>query len=188
MDDFSAAPDIIHSKLEINHSNMDLTNSYRLARLFGLTPEQKSFLFKWLQGLLPTKERLFRMKKIQSPDCPSCPGQCDNTQHIFYCFKYKHITEPVFQHMKKYAAELNYSKLVTLNIQISESLELPFMWLLSKTLIILWSNKVSNKSVSWQQAKADIEADASLLDETQWKSYNLKNAAVVLKEILQGLN
>ena len=90
--------------------------------------------------------------------------------------------------MKKYAAELNYSKLVTLNIQISESLELPFMWLLSKTLIILWSNKVSNKSVSWQQAKADIEADASLLDETQWKSYNLKNAAVVLKEILQGLN
>ena len=188
LSDFSAIPVIIPSKLEANHLNVDVAIPYRLSRLFGLSPEQKSFLFKWLQGLLPTRERLFRVKKIQSPICLSCPGQIDNTEHIFLCSKYLHILGPIVQYVKTAVGQINYSKLAALDLQLSESLELPIVWLLARTLMIIWEDKITNKTITWLQAKAVIEADASLLKETRWKFYTLHNAALVLEEILRGFN
>ena len=90
--------------------------------------------------------------------------------------------------MKNYLGQVSFSKLTVIDMQLSESLELPVVWLLSKSLMIIWESKVSKKTITWIQAKAEIEADASLLNETRWKFYGLHNAAVVLEEILQGLN
>ena len=71
-DDQAVPPVLIASKLEENNPDVDLKASYALARKFGLAPDQKSFLFKLLQSLLPTRERLPRLGKAQTDACLFC--------------------------------------------------------------------------------------------------------------------
>ena len=68
-EDINSPPVIIPSKLEEKNPEVEFSTPYHLSRIFGLSPEQKSFLFKMLQSLLPNRERLHRIGKIQSSDC-----------------------------------------------------------------------------------------------------------------------
>ena len=76
-------PVLLQSKLELSRPEVDYSHSYRMTRLFGLTPAQKSFLFKMTQNLLPTRERLNRIGKLQSPSCSFCNSQIDDPEHLF---------------------------------------------------------------------------------------------------------
>ena len=51
-DDPDSPPILIPSKLEGRLPGIDWSQSYSLARKFGLSPEQKSFNFKLIQSLL----------------------------------------------------------------------------------------------------------------------------------------
>ena len=46
--------------------------SFSLARLKGLSPDNKSVLLKVLHQLLPTGERVARLQPIKSPVCSLC--------------------------------------------------------------------------------------------------------------------
>ena len=54
-DDPDSPPVLILSRLEQSRPTIDYKHSYRMSRIFGLAPEQKSFLFKMIQNLLPTR-------------------------------------------------------------------------------------------------------------------------------------
>ena len=55
-DDPDSPPTLIPSSAEERRPLVEFSTSYRLARQYGLAPEQKTFLFKMLQGLLPTDQ------------------------------------------------------------------------------------------------------------------------------------
>ena len=82
-DDRESSPVLLISKIEEAHPSIDLSHSYRLSRLFGLTPDQKSFLFKLLQNILPTRERLHRCGK--APACLFCDVQVLTVDQVFAC-------------------------------------------------------------------------------------------------------
>ena len=50
-EDLESPPVIISSRLEESQPEKDFSINYRLCRLFGLSPEQKSFLFKMVSQL-----------------------------------------------------------------------------------------------------------------------------------------
>ena len=125
---FSNPPVIIPSKLECQYLNTDLSTTYRISRLYGLSPEQKSFIFKWLQDLLPTRERLHRIGKSQHPNCLHCLDQTDNLLHTFHCSKYLHITGPVLDRIRTHVGHVDSNKLVVFDLQVPESMELPVLW------------------------------------------------------------
>ena len=68
-DDHDSPPTLIKSRLEESRPDADFSCSYRLSRLVGLSPNQKSFLFKLVQNLLPTRERLHRTRKSPTLAC-----------------------------------------------------------------------------------------------------------------------
>ena len=91
-----STPQLIPSRLELLYPEFDFEYSYKLMRLFGLSPEQKTFLFKMLHNLLPNKERLHKIKKSATPYCIFCPELLvDNIDHLFNCRKYSNILGPV---------------------------------------------------------------------------------------------
>ena len=81
-DDQDSPPVLIKSNLEESRLDDDFSLSYRMTRLFGLSPDQKSFLFKLVQNLLPTRERLHRCKKSQSSSCLFCNEEVDLAEHL----------------------------------------------------------------------------------------------------------
>ena len=44
----------------------------------------KHFVWKACNGILPTKESLFRRKITESKTCEACGGQTETTMHVLY--------------------------------------------------------------------------------------------------------
>ena len=130
-EDEESRPILIVSRFEQINQNIDTTTSYRLSRLFGLEPEMKSFLFKMLQSLLPTKERLHRIGKVLSSSCIFCPGEEDTLEHLVSCHYSSEVTTPLLLCLQSQDNSITPGKITTLNIKTSEAMELPLTWLIS---------------------------------------------------------
>ena len=130
--DFHENTPPIASKFELDNPEIDPPASYSLARKFGLAPEPKAFLFKMVQSLLPTRERLARVGKVQSPACTFCEDQEDNLAHLLTCIQGSEVTKPLIRCLTEQYCNIS---LALLNISTSESMELPVVWLLSTVLM-----------------------------------------------------
>ena len=183
-DDPLAPPALIPSKVELEHPNMDVASSYLLARKFGLAPEQKAFLFKMVQSLLPTKERLARLGKAPSPGCTFCDDQDDNTAHLLLCPQGSEITAPLTRCLTEHVPNLTPQDMTLLNIPTSECMELPVVWMLSTCLMMVWEERVLGRVARLTTCKAELEARLKILKQTKWKNYTLHNSAVLLEEML----
>ena len=182
--DTESPPLLIPSRTETNHPLVEFATPYRLARLFGLCPEQKTFLFKMLQSLLPTRVRLHRFGKAPSPDCIHCLNQADTMEHIFTCTYNTEVMTPLMHCLRNYLDAISFEDLITLNISTTESLELPVVWLLSTCLMLVWDKKLAVKKPSWETIRAEIVARVAILKHTKWKHYSLHNSATLLDEML----
>ena len=162
----------------------DFVPSYRLARIFGLSPEQKSFLFKMMQSLLPTRERLARIGRIQSSDCLYCEGITDSTAHLVTCIYSREVTLRLQNCLNSYLPDSNPSDIVRLNLPVSESLELPLTWLVSTCLSHVWDQRSAGKISRLDSCRAELFSKLMLLRDTKWRHYHLHNSAVLLEDML----
>ena len=180
-------PVLIPTKLESLFPNFDFSNSYRLIRLFGLTPDQKSFLFKMIHNLLPTKERLYRLKKVPTPYCIFCPDlMVDDMEHFFVCSKYFHIMGPVTNLIHTILPGVPVSEIVSLRERLENSNELPFVWLLSSFLMLVWNARIMGKALTFPSFQAEVQACSEVLKATRWNQYSLQNSAVILDQLLRN--
>ena len=184
----SANPDIppviIKTKVEECHQDLDLSNSYRLSRIFGLSPEQKSFLFKMIQSILPTRDRLARMKKIQTSNCLYCDDVPDSTAHLLTCNLSSEVSERLLACIASYCPGITPQDIVLLNIEVSESLELPLVWLMSSCMCIIWEQRVLGKIARLEVCRAELLAKLMLLRDTKWRHYTLHNSVVLLEDMI----
>ena len=151
-----------------------------LVRKFGLDPEQKDFLFKLLQSLLPTQERLARIGKKPSPACSFCDAQVDNNAHLLTCPQGAEITAPLTRFLQGHVEDVTPQ----LTLPTTDSMELPVAWLVSSCLMVVWNDRVRGKISRLTTCQAKLEARLLVLKHTRWKHYNLHNSAVLLEEIL----
>ena len=183
-DDPSAPAVMIASKVEETNPEVDMAATYRLARKFGLSPEQKTFLFKMLQSLLPTRERLARVGKVQSPACTFCSAPEDNTAHLLSCTQSTAVTSPLLRCLSDHADNITPQKIVLLNIPTAESMELPVAWLVSTCLMMVWEDRVAGRVARLATCQAELKARLLVLKHTRWKHYTLHNSALLLEEML----
>ena len=88
--------ELVPCKIEERYPLHDWSESYRLCRLQGLDPEIKSFLFKLVHQLLPSKERVHHLTPTSSPLCWCESGDLENYLHLFYfCRKNREAGEAV---------------------------------------------------------------------------------------------
>ena len=130
--DLNALPVIINSKFEQNHPEVDFPDVYYLSRKYGLSPDQKSFVFKMIQDILPTRERLARLGKVQSSSCVHCQDQTDTmSHHLLTCPYNSEVSGPLLRCLSSCFANTNPEKIVSLDIVCSECQELPAVWRIS---------------------------------------------------------
>ena len=183
-DDPSSPPVLIPSKLELEHPQIDTAASYLLSRKYGLAPEQKEFLFKLLQSLLPTRERLARLGKAQTSACQYCDCGNANTVHLLLCPLGAEVTQPLLRCLASNSENSNPLDLVLLNISTSESLQLPLVWLLSTCLKYIWEERSAGRTARLVNCRAELKARLLVLKHTRWKHYYLHNSAVLLEEMI----
>ena len=182
--DPESPPLLIESKIELQHPDIDFSTPYRLSRLFGLAPEQKTFLFKMLQGILPTRERLHRLGKAASPDCVFCAGQTDNLEHLFICVNNTQVMNPLLNCLNIHLDNITPETLSNLNLHTTESMELPIVWLLSTTLLLIWEERQAGKRLIFNTFLAELLARVTILKKTKWKYFTLHNSALLLDEMI----
>ena len=136
-EDIDSPPILITSRLEESHPGKDLTHSYRMCRLFGLSPDQKSFMFKMVQNLLPTRERLNRLGKVASPSCLFCDSPEDTMEHLIVCPNSSEATTPLLACLSSQVSNLTS----TMNNNTSESWQLPAVWLVATSLTFVWDDR-----------------------------------------------
>ena len=184
-DNQDSHPILILSSLEESSPGTDFSNSNRMARLFGLSPERKPFLFKMTQNLLQTRERLNRVEgKSPSPTCRFCDDPQDNIEHLLACPYSTQVATTLLAFPSSEAGTLTNKNITTLNFSTSESWELPAAWLVATCLNLIWDDRVASRSTSLISCRAELSARISILRRTKWKHYTLHNSAVLLDEAI----
>ena len=152
-----------------------------MIRLFGLSPDQKSFLFKLVQNLIPTKERQHRCGKVATP---SCNDPEDNLEHLFSCPQSNELTNPLFNSISCQVDGLTTKDIIEMNIRPSESWELPAAWLVATCLEFVWKARMAGKISRLERGRSELLARIALLRSTRWKNYSLHNSALLLEETI----
>ena len=71
------------AKIEMKFPQIEWTRTWEYMRTRGLEGEQTSFLLKVLYNILPTRERLHRMRFEESPLCKLCNANAeDSLEHL----------------------------------------------------------------------------------------------------------
>ena len=175
---------LIASKLEESNPQVDINAAYALSRKFGLSPDQKSFLFKMLQSILPTRERLCRIGKINSSTCLFCNDE-DTLYHLLSCPQSSEITLPLRRCLEdNVQGEVTPKKVVLLDVDCSPAMELPLVWLVSTCLMMIWVERQAGRTARLVQCQAELQARLIILKHTRWKHYTLHNSALLLEEMI----
>ena len=100
---------MVPCSVEIYDSIYLWSEAYRLLRLRGLSPLEKSNLFCIVHELLPSKERVHRFIPTTSPTCDLCEAEeLDTYQHSFFsCSSNREAASAMLQCAKSYDSDLN---------------------------------------------------------------------------------
>ena len=137
-----------------------------------------------IQSLLPTRERLFRIGRVQSPSCFFCNHQDDTLIHLLSCQQATEVTTPLLACIQSQDRSVTPVDIISLNIVTSEAMELPIAWLIATCLQHTWEARLGGKVAKLEQLRAELLARLSLLKLAKWKHYALHNSSVLLDEMI----
>ena len=106
--DQAGRSELIPFKVEMREPNVFWAESYRICRLRGLAPDDKSFLFRLIHTLLPSKERIFHLTSQGSSLCWCNSGETEDYSHLFYgCTKNAEAGESLLRCIQSYDRSLS---------------------------------------------------------------------------------
>ena len=160
----------------------DWENSWRLARLPGLGPDNISFLFKMMHDLLPTQERVARTKPRTSPTCPmpGCQEAVEDRGHaLVLCGGNNDVGQRMMRCLRDYVPNMEVGAALRLEINVEEDLELPLVWLMASVFLSVWKLRVDKSRIQLYQVRAQLEANINLLRETRFS-----DKAIILDQLV----
>ena len=171
-------------KAELEAPTNNWEGSWRLVRLPGLTPEMKTFLWKLLHNILPTQDRLLRMKKSKSPlgHCQQCQAEVvENLEHALITCQYnQNVGNLLLYGVSVIVPNITSDQMLRLEFDVEASKELPLVLMIGHTLESIWRCRMKKIQIQPFLIRSDLEARANLLRETRFN-----NGAVLLMEIIQ---
>jgi hypothetical protein len=153
-------------RVERNSPETDWKNSWRLARLSGLGPENTSFLFRMLHQTLPTQERVARTKPNQSSICKlnECNANLEeNLDHdLIQCEANACVEIGLLDCLDTIVPGLQAEALLRLELPVDEDLELPFVWLLATVLRPIWNLRQSSIRIRQHLVRSELESEINV--------------------------
>ena len=161
----------IRCEIKMPDVNWDQSWSYTL--LSGLESEQRSFLFRMLHNILPTKTRLFRLHQTDSAVCSLCTsGASEDCIHAFLTCSYNtsDVNDWLIQMVNNTAPNSNMQDIVTLGFNLDETVAFPLIWVLSHIFNIVWQLRSSKKTINMYIIRASLEAKINILRKSRLNS------------------
>jgi hypothetical protein len=159
-----------------------------MVRSKGLGPELTSFLLTLLWGIIPTKVRLNRCIPLvhPSPNCQLCDqGLPETTSHaLIACPANGDLPARLLRTIRRYQPGAMQTTILTLNLEVEQSLELPFTWLVGTFLASIWKQREARR-VNLIDTRAELEARCRLLRECRVKVWT--NADVTTSNLVSQL-
>ena len=162
---------------EQNYPMTNWKNTWKLVRSRGLGPDLTSTTLKILWGIVPTRARLHRILPMAytSPNCLLCEtptgGTPETTLHALLCCEANQgLPERLLRTLRRYQPGAELRCLLTLDLDLEPSLELPFTWLAATLLSSIWLQRESRR-VDLRHTRAELEAKCSLLRECRVKTW-----------------
>ena len=173
----------IQMKAEKLSPNNNWEVIWPLIILPGLDSRTRSFLLKLLHNLLPTQERLHRVlpNKVLSPTCSLCPqATCGDQLHsLILCPFNNGVGLWLYCCIRQLFPGMESTQLISLNFETNHISEkaFPAIWMIAKTLLIIWASRTSNTVNTIIITRASLEAEIMLLRKTRFRSHadGLKN-------------
>ena len=110
---------------------------------YGLSPDRKSFLFKLLHTLLPSRERLNHLTRTTNPLCKCGP---ENYSHLFFkCVENDVAAQSLLRCVQSYDRSLTEERALRLERNAEEPFILPYITLLAVGQEYIWENRKMNK-------------------------------------------
>ena len=136
---------------------------YRLSRLRGLSPESKSFLFRMIHTLLPSRERVHHLTQTSSPLCWCESGADEDYQHLFFgCVKNREAGEAIISCVRSYDNGLSSEKVLRLELLGDDCFLLPSVVLQATGLQYIWENRRQKVATTLFLMRAELEAAVQL--------------------------
>ena len=168
-------------RAELESPGNDWERTWKLARLKGLGLDKTTFLWRLIHRLLPTQDRVSRIRN-SSPTCQLCQeNTVEDLHHAFFSCSFNssagfHLNRS----LSSMIPDITGQKILQLDVETEPDDEFAVVWLISHFLYLIWSSRVEKKKVALYAVRADLEARANLLRETRYQSSYNK-----LQELLQ---
>ena len=178
--------ELVPCRIELAHRNTSWDESYRLSRLRGLTPAEKSLLFCIIHELLPSNYRLNRVNPATNPSCSLCnSGEDETYPHIFItCSANSEAMGSLLQCIRSYSDNDDEENYLRLNIGADDPFSLPTVILLAKGCGLVWSNRKLRKETSKYEMRAELEARVQLL--RKCRSSRLREAGDIITNMIEN--
>ena len=186
-DDLSDNP-LTPLKCETVSPTTDWKRTWRLVRCKGLGPELTSFMLKILWKIIPTRSRLHRILPMayKNSDCQLCgtpqtriPETLDHA--LYTCVANQGIPAKLLATLQRYQPGAEQRTILTLDLEVEPSLELPLTWTIGSTLLSIWTQREQGR-IDLDKTRAQLEAGCRILREC--KANTRANASTLTEAII----
>ena len=162
----------ILSKIEEKNPQVDWVRTWSMSTTTGLSSKQLTFIWRMIHDLLPTQARLFRLKmsNTNSNTCNLCTqNSVDTLSHALVLCPYNGGAGSfVLEKLSDYVPNLTPQKLVLLDLDVSDDLHLPAVFLISSVLSEIWESRKYKKPCHLNSIRAALEAGINILRKSRF--------------------
>ena len=172
-------------KAEVMHPQMDWGSIWMYAKTKGISNKSRSFLWRFLNNLLPSEQRLHHLRKSPSPTCKLCTkNEVDSVwKHSFIaCTFSAPAIDWMMGALRKFDPIMSKERAVFLQIMGNfDDHVIPCVWIVAETLQYIWAKRRAKTPIRLSEMTSVISARCTILEMTQ----NYKSAGLKIRQGLQ---
>ena len=170
---------LIPSRTDSSSPTSDWPTIWERTRLPGLGSEARSFIWRLINDLLPTENRLFNINPNSSPNCRHCQDDviADLEHCMFYCCMTDNMGYWLLSTFRQQDPLANPLRILKLEIEGSDGL----VWVTIQSLLLVYNSRKAGKPAAVIEIKAKMMADITLLLNT-----NHNNMATLALSLIQN--
>ena len=143
-------------------------------------------MFKVLHDILPTQERVARTNQAVTGTCNLCdpyPKPVEDLQHgLVDCVGNQGVGHAVLKCLP--LDSFNKVKVLKLQLQLGNDIELPVVWFLSAAWLSIWETRKSGRRPEIYQVRSDLEAKVNILRESRYAEATLSISRMISKLVI----
>ena len=175
--------ELIPCKVEEREPEVFWSESFRISRLHGLSPQNKSFLFRLIHTLLPSKERVHHLTPTTSPLCWCRTGEQEDYTHLFFqCLKNLEAGQALLRCIRSYDRAATAARSLRLELQADDPFLLPSTAILAIGLELIWDNRKFKKTTTLFDMRSELELAVSIRRRSRSKT--IKESAEIMENII----